>query len=155
MIMIINKNSKKLKNNHSLFFSLILNKLVSLLMKNGKKIKAEKILKNVLVKISLKGYSPIQTLILALNNVKPIVEVRTIRLKRKSFQVPFPLQLSRQINTALKIILETTKGKKKIEDLLVEELINSSIGRSQSVKKTLSLHKLASQNRLFTHYRWF
>jgi small subunit ribosomal protein S7 len=108
-----------------------------------------------LVKISLKGYSPIQTLILALNNVKPFVEVRTISIKGKSFQVPFPIQLSRQINAALKIILQTAKGKKKIEDLLVEELINSSIGRSQSVKKTLSLHKLASQNRLFTHYRWF
>ena len=79
-------------------------------MKNGKKIKAEKILKNILVKISLKGYSPIQTLILALNNVKPFVEVRTISIKGKSFQVPFPIQLSRQINAALKIILQTAKG---------------------------------------------
>jgi small subunit ribosomal protein S7 len=151
--MVIKNN--KLKNNDSIFFSLILKKLISLLMKDGKKIKAEKILKNVLVKISLKGYSPIRTLILALNNVKPLVEVRTLNIKGKSFNVPFPIQISRQINAALKILLQTAKGKKKIENLLVEELLNSSFGRSQSVKKTLSLHKLASQNRAFTNYRWF
>jgi small subunit ribosomal protein S7 len=148
-------NTNKLKNNDSIFFSLILKKLISLIMKDGKKIKAEKILKNVLVKISLKGYSPIRTLILALNNVKPLVEVRNLNIKGKSFTVPFPIQISRQINAALKLLLQTAKGKKKIENLLVEELINSSFGKSQSVKKTLSLHKLASQNRAFTNYRWF
>jgi ribosomal protein S7 len=124
-------------------------------MKNGKKVKAEKILKNVLIKVSLKGYSPTETLLLALNNVKPFVEVRNVRLKGKSFQVPFPIKISRQINASLKIILQTSTGKKKIENLLVEEIINSSEGKSQSVRKTLALHKLALQNRLFTHYRWF
>ena len=124
-------------------------------MKDGKKVKAEKIFKNILIKISLKGYSPTRTLILALNNVKPFVEVRNVKIKGKSFTVPFPLKTSRQINASFKFFLETVKGKKKIENLLVDEFINSSFGRSQSVKKTLNLHKLASQNRLFTNYRWF
>jgi len=149
------KNNNNLKNNDSIFFSLLVSKFIALLMKDGKKIKAEKILKNVLIKISLKGYSPTRTLILALNNVKPLVEIRNVRLKGKSFTVPFPLKFSRQINASFKLFLQTVKGNKKIENILVEELINSSFGRSQAVKKTLILHKLASQNRLFTNYRWF
>jgi len=151
----VTKKNKNLKNSDSIFFSLVLKKFISLLMKDGKKSKAEKILKNVLIKISLKGYSPTRTLILALNNVKPFVEVRNVRIKGKAFQVPFPLKVSRQINASFKVFLQTTKGKKKIENLLVEEFINSSFGRSQSVKNTLNLHKLAAQNRLFTSYRWF
>ena len=125
------------------------------IMKDGKKFKAEKILKNVLVKISLKGYSPVKVLTLAVNNVKPLVEVRNVRLKGKSFQVPFPIQISRQISSSLKIILSSSKNKKNFEDSLVAELIDSSLNRSSSVKTTLALHKLASQNRLFTYYRWF
>jgi ribosomal protein S7 len=124
-------------------------------MKNGKKSKAEKIFKNVLVKISLKGYSPTRTLILAVNNVKPLVEIRVVKIKGKSFTVPFPLKKSRQIKSSFKIFLQTIKGKAKIENLLAEELINSSQGQSQSVKATLTLHKLAIKNRLFVNYRWF
>ena len=71
-------------------------------MKHGKKTKAEKILDRVFNKISLKGHNPTTTLFLAVLNVKPLVEVRNIRLKGKSFQVPFPLQYSRQINLSLK-----------------------------------------------------
>lgn len=126
-------------------------------MKKGKKALAEKILKNIFIKISLKGYSPVEVVTLAINNVKPFVEVRNIRLKGKSFFVPFPLQLSRQVSLSLKTILRVShsQGKKKIENLLVTELINSSFNQGQSVKVTLALHKLAIQNRLFINYRWF
>ena len=139
----------------ALLFSFIIRKFITQLMKDGKKAVAEKILKNILIKISLKGYSPVNVITLAINNVKPLVEVKTIRLKGNSFQVPFPIKLSRQISLAIKTLIKSSTGKKKLEDLLVDELINSSLGKSQSIKVTNSLHKLASQNRLFTHYRWF
>jgi len=124
-------------------------------MKSGKKSKAEKILKNVLVKISLKGYSPVQIITLAINNVRPLVEVRNIRLRGKSFQIPFPIRISRQIVSAFKTIIKCAKNKNSFENSLVDELINSSLYQSASVKITISAHKFASQNRLFTHYRWF
>jgi small subunit ribosomal protein S7 len=146
-------SSKKL--DFAFFFSLVLRKFLSQLMRDGKKSKAEKILKSVFIKISLKGYSPVKTVIFAVNNVKPFAEVRQVRLKGKSFQVPFPIQISRQISSSLKIILSSSKNKKNFEDSLVAELIDSSLNRSSSVKTTLALHKLASQNRLFTYYRWF
>ena len=102
-----NPNKNLNKNDSLIFFSLILKKFILQLMKDGKKFKAEKILKNVLVKISLKGYSPVKVLTLAVNNVKPLVEVRNVRLKGKSFQVPFPIQLSRQISASFKILLKS------------------------------------------------
>jgi small subunit ribosomal protein S7 len=151
-----NKNFQKHSNLH-FFFSFVLRKFLSQLTKKGKKAQAEKILKNIFIKISLKGYSPVEVVTLAINNVKPFVEVRNVRLKGKSFFVPFPLQLSRQVSLSLKTILRAShsQGKKKIENLLVTELINSSFNQGQSVKMTLALHKLAIQNRLFIHYRWF
>jgi len=150
------KNILKINTQDStLFFSLLLKKFVVLLMKDGKKAKAEKILNNVLVKISLKGYSPVKVLTLAINNVKPLVEVRNVRLKRKSFQVPFPIHTGRQIKMAIKTIINSSIGKNDFENFLVEELVNSSLNKSQSVKATINLHKLAAQNRLFTNYRWF
>ena len=124
-------------------------------MKDGKKSKAEKILKNVLVKISLKGYSPVQIITLAINNVKPLIEVRNVRLRGKSFQIPFPIQISRQIVSAFKTIIKCAKSKNSFENSLVDELINSSLYQSASVKTTINAHKFAAQNRLFTHYRWF
>ena len=88
-------------------------------------------------------------------NIDWIIEVKNIRLKGNSFQVPFPIKVSRQISLAIKTLIKSSSGKKKFEDLLVDELINSSLGKSQSIKATNVLHKLASQNKLFSHYRWF
>jgi ribosomal protein S7 len=135
--------------------SLILNKFTSLLMKKGKKSKAEKILKIVFIKIFLKGYSPKDTLFLAVLNVRPLLEVRNVHLRGKSFKVPFPLKTSRQLSIALKTILQSSNIKQKNEDSLVDEIISSALGQSQSVKLILTNHKIATQNRVFSHYRWF
>jgi len=151
----INKKSNFLDNKSNFLFSFIIRKFINQLMKDGKKVASEKIIKNILIKISLKGYSPVNVITLAINNVKPLIEVKNIRLKGNSFQVPFPIRFSRQISLAIQTLIKSSKGKKKLEDLLVDELINSSLGKSQSIKATNVLHKLASQNKLFSHYRWF
>ena len=89
--------------------SFVLRKFIALLMKEGKKIKAEKILKSVFIKISLKKLSPAKVLTLAVNNVKPLVEVRSVRRRGKSFQVPFPITSSRQLRLSIKMILKSTR----------------------------------------------
>ncbi|PCI22328.1 MAG: hypothetical protein COB67_13495 [SAR324 cluster bacterium] len=135
--------------------SFILKKFVSQIMRDGKKFKSEKIFKKVLVKISLKGLSPTNTVVLAVNNVKPVVDVRTIRRRGKKFQVPVPLKPSRQISKGIQALLRVSKNKIFFEDFLANELINSMRGRSKSLKATKRLHKFAFQNRSFTNYRWF
>lgn len=138
-----------------LLSSFILKKFISQIMKDGKKFKSEKLLKKILVRISLKGHAPLNTLVLAINNVKPVVDVRTIRRKGKKFKVPVPLKNSRQITKSIQTLLRVSKNKLFFEEFLVDELINSMRGRSKSLKITLRLHKFAFQNRSFSNYRWF
>lgn len=124
-------------------------------MKGGKKAKSEKIVKNILMKISLRKLSPVDVVILAIINTKPLVVVRDVRVKGKSYKVPFSLQTSHQLTSSFKIMLKSIRNSRNFEDAFVEELINSSLGRSQSVRLTQDLHKTAFQNRSFTHFRWF
>lgn len=144
-----------LLNEKDFLASFIVKKFISQIMKDGKKFKSEKLLKKILVKISLKGASPVSTLVLAINNVKPVVDVRTIRRKGKKFKVPVPLKSSRQITKSIQTILRVSKNKIFFEEYLADELINSMQGSSKSLKVTLRLHKFAFQNRSFSNYRWF
>lgn len=148
-------NPVTLLNEKDFLASFVVQKFISQIMKNGKKFKSEKLLKKILVKISLKGYSPVSTLVLAINNVKPIVDVRTIRRKGKKFKVPVPLKSTRQITKSIQTILRVAKNKIFFEEYLADELINSMQGQSKSLKITLRLHKFAYQNRSFSNYRWF
>lgn len=144
-----------LGSNKEAMSSFILKKFISQIMKDGKKFKSEKIFKNVLVKVSLKGHSPVNTVVLAVNNVKPALDVRTIRRRGKKFKVPVPLKTSRQISKAIQTLLRVSKSKIFFEDFLVAELISSMRGRSKSLKATKRLHRFAFQNRSFSNYRWF
>jgi small subunit ribosomal protein S7 len=154
----LNKKQKPTKLNKkqkSIPSQFILNKFLAFLTKKGKQTKAEKLLKKIFLNLFFKRFSPISTLILAINNVKPSIEVRSVRVKGKTFQVPFPIRLERQINLSIKTILKSALNGKNFEIKLIEELINSSLSRSISVKYTVNQHKLAFQNRLATNYRWF
>jgi len=135
--------------------SLILKKFISHIMRDGKKSKVEKIFKKVLLYISLRRYNPIIVLVLAIINIMPLVEVRKVRRRGKSFQVPFPLKNSRQISKSVQILLNVAKNKKLFEKFLSEELIRSAFGLSKSIKTTIRLHSFAFRNRSSKNYRWF
>lgn len=143
------------KNKTHVFHEFLLKKFLAHLTKKGKRVKAEKLLKRVFLGLFLKRFSPISTLILAINNVKPFIEVRSVRIRGKSFQIPFPIKLPRQISLSIKTIIKSSTTGRNFENKLIEELINSSLGKSVSIKSTVNLHKFAFQNRLSTNYRWF
>jgi len=150
-----NLSSVEIISKHNLSSQFLLKKFLANLTKKGKQIKAEKLLKRVFLSLFLKRFSPISTLVLAINNVKPLIEVRTVKVKGKSFQVPFPIRVERQIGLSIKILLKSVLKDKNFENRLAEELIASALGKSISVKSTANLHKLAFQNRISTNYRWF
>jgi ribosomal protein S7 len=135
--------------------TLIYKKFILQLMKNGKRSKAEKIFASLLLELSLRGYSPLPTIVLAINNIKPLVEIRNVKIRGNLYAIPFPLSLSRQLTFSIRSLVKSTGSKKSFIKSLADELIKSSEGTSESVKKTNNLHKLARQNKLFTHYRWF
>jgi len=133
-------------------------KFINRLMLCGKKSIAEKILLESLSLIQLKlKQNPIRLLMKGVNNVKPIVEVRSIRMRGANYQVPIPLQENRRISLAIKWIIESANKKKSnpINIKLKDELILASKKQGDSVKKKLTVHRLANANRAFAHYRWF
>ncbi len=133
-------------------------KFVNRLMIGGKKNIAEKILLQSLVLIqSNSSKNPIQILMLAISNVKPVVEIRSIRMRGANYQVPIPLLENRRVSLAIKWIIESANKKQgnPMKLKLKDELILASKKQGDSIKKKISVHRLANANRAFAHYRWF
>jgi small subunit ribosomal protein S7 len=127
-------------------------------MLNGKKSTAERVFLEslVLIQQNLKK-NPIKILLLSINNVKPVVEIRSIRMRGANYQVPIPLSDNRKVSIAIKWIIATANKKKEnsMKIKLKDELIAASQNHGESIKKKLTIHKLANANRAFAHYRWF
>lgn len=133
-------------------------KLINHIMKNGCKNKAEKILCDVLLLLSeTLEENPIKVLKIAIKNVEPLVEVKTIKLRGANYSVPVPLSKKRRNSLSIKWIIETSRKKKKspIKKLLAEEILLAYKQQGESFKKKISVHKLASSNRAYAHFRWF
>ena len=135
------------------FSSLIIKKIISRIMQDGKQFKVETIFKTILIHISLRGYSPLNIIIVAINNVKPLVDIRKVTIKGNSFFVPFPLKKSRQITKSIQILLKISKNKKGFEKILADEFIKSALGFSRSLRLVLNLHNFAFKNKAFSSYR--
>jgi len=152
-------NNKTNYKNHQDFLSTPLGKkFINRLMLDGKKSTAERIFLEslVLIQHSLKK-NPIQILISGINNVKPVVEIRSIRMHGANYQVPIPLNENRKVSLAIKWIVGTANKKQgsPMKIKLKDELIAASQNHGESVKRKLTIHKLANANRAFAHYRWF
>lgn len=124
-------------------------------MKKGKKAKIEKHFLKIQLKISNKSISSLQVITLAILNLKPLLELRKVKKKRKIFTVPFPVNISRQISLAIKLIKNNVKNKNFFEDTLVAELIDCFNNKGFCLKSIRQSHNLILRNRIYKHYRWF
>ena len=149
----------KIKKNINTKF--IINKLINLLMINGKKYKSEKIVFNLLKLLKTnKVKNPLLLLFKALKNISPLVLVRSIRVKGRSFQVPIPLNELKQLNIGIKWLVKKSKSEKILKNnplsYILLQQINLALKKTgELITKKLELHKLAKANRLFANYRWF
>jgi len=133
-------------------------KLIRRLMVDGKKNKAEKILLgtlNLLAESS--SENPIVILKSAIRHTKPLIEVRTIRVRGTNYQVPIPIFSKRRTSLAIKWIIENARKKKgnSMKYKLRDEFLLAYKNQGESVKKKINIHKLATANRAYTHFRWF
>ena len=103
--------------------TLIYKKFILQLMKNGKRSKAEKIFAGLLLELSLRGYSPLPTIILAINNIKPLVEIRNVKIRGNLYAIPFPLSLKRQLTFAIRSLVKFSGSKKALIKGIADELI--------------------------------
>jgi len=139
------------------FGSVELAKFMNVVMLSGKKAVAERIVYGALEQIQAKtGKDPIEVFQTAINNVKPLVEVKSRRVGGANYQVPVEVRPVRRLALAMRWVREAAKkrGEKSMDLRLAGELIDASEGRGAAIKKRDDTHKMAEANKAFSHFRW-
>jgi len=132
-------------------------KFINMLMNSGKKAVAESIVYGALEKIGEKaGNESMNVLDKALDNVAPMVEVKSRRVGGATYQVPVEVRSSRRQTLAMRWIIDAARkrGEKSMRMKLAGELMDASEQRGSAVKKREDTHRMAEANKAFAHYRW-
>ena len=132
-------------------------KFINIMMVSGKKAVAERIMYQVLDRISEKaGGDAIETLEKALENVSPVVEVKSRRVGGATYQVPVEVRPARRQTLAMRWIIDAARkrGEKSMQNKLAGELLDAAEQRGSAVKKREDTHRMAEANKAFAHYRW-
>jgi small subunit ribosomal protein S7 len=129
-------------------------------MKSGKKSAAERIIYGALDRIAEKtgkqGGEAIEVLSTALDNVKPVVEVKSRRVGGATYQVPVEVRATRRQTLAMRWVIEAARARseKSMAFRLAHELMEASENRGAAVRKREDTHRMAEANKAFAHYRW-
>jgi small subunit ribosomal protein S7 len=132
-------------------------KFINNLMRQGKKSTGEKIIYGAfaLVENRLKD-DPLKVFKKALDNVKPVVEVKSRRVGGATYQVPVEVRQDRRTALAMRWLIEyaSARGEKTMVEKLGGEILDAANNRGNAVKKREDTHKMAEANKAFAHYRW-
>ena len=139
------------------FGSEMLAKFMNMIMECGKKSIAEKVVYGALDCMAERGKGePMQLLEQALDNVRPVVEVKSRRVGGATYQVPVEVRSVRRNTLAMRWIIDAARkrGEKSMERRLAAELLDASENRGGAIKKREETHRMAEANKAFAHYRW-
>lgn len=139
------------------FGSVRLTKFINILMLDGKKAVAERVIYGALDTIQEKGSpEPLEVLEKALENVSPAVEVKSRRVGGATYQVPVEVRPVRRSALAMRWIIDAARkrGEKSMMLKLAGELSDAAERRGSAVKKRDDVHRMAEANKAFSHYRW-
>ncbi len=132
-------------------------KFVNMIMKDGKKSTAEKIVYGALDQLKEKGMNdPLEAFGTALENIRPRVEVKSRRVGGATYQVPVEVRASRRTALAMRWLVEAARkrGEKTMGLRIAGELQDAYENRGTAVKKKEDTHRMAEANRAFSHFRW-
>ena len=132
-------------------------KFMNVIMTGGKKSVAEQIVYGALEQIKKKtNKDPLEVFNQAINNVKPMVEVKSRRVGGANYQVPVEVRPVRRAALAMRWIREAARkrGEKSMDARLAGELIEAAEGRGGAMKKREEVHRMADANKAFAHYRF-
>jgi len=132
-------------------------RLINKLTDDGKKSKAERILYGAFDVIEDKTKAePMKTFKKAIENIKPVLEVKSRRVGGATYQVPVEVRPERKLSLALRWLVKNSRSRseKSMVEKLAAELIDAANSRGGSVKKREETHKMAEANKAFAHYRW-
>jgi small subunit ribosomal protein S7 len=132
-------------------------KFINTMMQRGKKSLAERILYGAFDVVAERAKEdPLSVFRRALENVKPVVEVRSRRVGGATYQVPVEVRPSRRISLGMRWIVQSARARneKSMVDRLAAELLEAAANRGGAVKKKEDTHRMAEANKAFAHYRW-
>lgn len=139
------------------FNDLVIAKFINSLMKDGKKSVAEKVLYSTLDILQKKtNDDPLKVFKKALENLKPVVEVKSRRVGGATYQVPVEVKPNRRQSLASRWLIEYahSRPEKSLEEKLAAEVLDALANRGGAIKKREDVHKMAEANKAFAHYRW-
>jgi len=139
------------------YHSTLVSKFINVIMKDGKKSLAEKICYGAFEIIKEKtGEDPLKVFKTAVENVKPLVEVRPRRVGGATYQVPMEVRPERSIALAFRWIRDAARarGERTMKERLAAELLDAYNKTGAAIKKREDTHRMAEANRAFAHYRW-
>ncbi len=139
------------------FGSQMIARFINMVMRSGKKSVAERIVYGALETITERGNSePVEVVEKALENVRPMVEVKSRRVGGATYQVPVEVRPMRRSTLAMRWIIEAARkrGEPNMPRRLAGELLDASEKRGSAIKKREETHRMAEANKAFAHYRW-
>ncbi len=138
--------------------SILVSKFINNLMHKGKKSVAEKVFYQAtdLLRDRFADKEPLEIVETAINNVKPLVEVKSKRVGGATYQVPVEVSKKRQLSLAIRWILSATRSKKgkATYQKLADELTDAYKKQGVSITKRENTHKMAEANKAFAHFAW-
>ena len=137
--------------------SQLVTKFVNVVMKDGKKTVAERILYNALGLIHERTEEdPMKIFKKAVENVKPALEVKSRRVGGSTYQVPIEVRPSRRLALSMRWLIQNAsrRGEKTMDMRLANELMDAASNRGAAIKKKEDTHRMAEANKAFAHYRW-
>lgn len=139
------------------FGSELLAKFINIIMVDGKKSIAEKIVYTALDKLAAHAKkSPLEAFEAALEKIRPTVEVKSRRVGGSTYQVPVEVRAVRRNTLAMRWIKDASRARndKTMADRLAHELIDALENKGAAVKKREDVHRMAEANKAFAHFRW-
>ena len=135
----------------------LVTKFVNCMMFQGKKGTAQSIFYESLTKLQEKGGDEAMKLFTkAVENTKPLLEVKSRRVGGANYQVPVEVNADRRTSLAIRWLLTyaRARGEKGMVDKLTNELLDAANGKGAAIKKKEDVHRMADANKAFAHYRW-
>ncbi|MCG8324335.1 MAG: 30S ribosomal protein S7 [Thiotrichales bacterium] len=135
----------------------VLAKFINMIMTHGKKSVAEKIVYGALEQLGEKTRGePLEVFTKALDNVRPVVEVKSRRVGGATYQIPVEVRQDRSTTLAMRWVVDAAKrrNEKNMGLRLAGELLDASENKGTAIKKREDTHKMAEANKAFSHYRW-
>jgi small subunit ribosomal protein S7 len=142
----------------AVFKDVVIAKFINKMMYSGKKSTAQKLFYGALdeVKSKIPAEEPINVLKKAIENCKPLLEVRSRRVGGATYQVPIDVRPSRRLALSIKWLIEYSRerGEKDYASRLAGEILDAFNNKGNAIKKREDVHKMAEANKAFSHYNW-